>query len=174
MITDSQLEKGLKDFYAAERQGEQGPDCPTQLELSDYLEKRLNSDREERVLEHISACARCLSLIELARRAEQQQMVFPAPSPQMVNRAKKTASAASVKKGSQYKWLMFAAAPFALSFVFPRYFWQFLIATVILGLKWVFDTAASRTLIMVYEAWRGKDRDFFQKDQPRNFQNHNL
>lgn len=175
MITDNQLEKSLKDFYAARPPVHIGQqDCPSQLELNDYLEQRLSLPLQEGVMEHISACPHCFSLIELARKAEKERLVFPAPSSSMLSRAKKVASAASLKKGAQYKWLIFTAVPFALSFVFPRYFWQFLIATVILGLKWVFDTATSRTLIMVYEAWRGKDRDSFHKDMPRNFQNHNL
>jgi hypothetical protein len=45
-------------------------------------------------------------------------------------------------------------ASFALSFVFPRYFLQFLVATILLGAKWIIDAKNTRMLVMIYEAWR--------------------
>ena len=44
------------------------------------------------------------------------------------------------------------AGSFALSFVFRRYFMQFLVVTVLAGVKWVVEMRASKTQIMIYRA----------------------
>ncbi|MFH1245904.1 MAG: hypothetical protein V1662_05390 [Candidatus Omnitrophota bacterium] len=167
MVRENDFEKNLHNFYAEKRFHpiEKRQDCPTQLELMDYLEKRLSLSKREQIIDHISGCQGCLSMVELAQRAENEPPVFSASPARMVTRAKKLALPVSCRRGSQYKWLILAVVPFALSFIFPRYFLQFLIAAVILGLKWVFDTAASRTLIMVYDAWRSKDKDSLPKER---------
>ena len=64
---------------------------------------------------------------------------------------------------SKYKWQVFASISFILSFIFTRYFLQFLILAVIFSIKWIFDTGSTRTLIMIYEAWRKKDRGSAQR-----------
>ena len=51
-------------------------------------------------------------------------------------------------------WLFGAIAAFLLSFFVPRYFVQFLVATILLGAKWIFESVNARILIMIYEAWQ--------------------
>ncbi|MFA5255328.1 MAG: hypothetical protein WC419_01350, partial [Candidatus Omnitrophota bacterium] len=41
-----------------------------------------------------------------------------------------------------------------LSFVFQRFFLQFLTATLLLGVKWITDAKSTKMLIMIYEAWK--------------------
>jgi len=52
------------------------------------------------------------------------------------------------------KWLISSITAFALSFAFPPVFLQFLLAAGILGGKWIFDSENTKTLIMIYNAWK--------------------
>jgi hypothetical protein len=64
----------------------------------------------------------------------------------------------SMKKINIY--LVFAIMTFALSFLVPRYFAQFLVATLLLGVKWVADSKTTKMLVMIYEAWKdGREKD---------------
>ena len=51
-------------------------------------------------------------------------------------------------------WFILCMASFIASFFAPRHFLQFLVISIIFGLKWVFDKETTRTLIMVYNAWK--------------------
>lgn len=51
-------------------------------------------------------------------------------------------------------FLIMAVICFLSSFIFSRFFLQFLTATIILGIKWIVDSKSSRMLIMIYEAWK--------------------
>lgn len=135
--------------------------CPTELELSDFLEKRLNQEKENLLLEHIANCSHCLALLELGQRAKEKREF--GISPEMIMRAKKLAKSNYPKRMANFKWPILALISFILSFVVAKYFMQFLILAVIFSLKWVFDTASTRTLIMVYQAWRRKDKDTAQR-----------
>ena len=81
----------------------------------------------------------------------------------MLNRAKGLARKSQAKGISGYKWPILALLSFVLSFVFTRYFVQFLALAVIFSLKWIFDTGSTRTLIMIYQAWRKKDNSSAQR-----------
>jgi len=57
-------------------------------------------------------------------------------------------------------FLLMAVICFLSSFIFSRFFLQFLTATTILGIKWIVDSKSSRMLITIYEAWkRGGERE---------------
>jgi hypothetical protein len=68
-------------------------------------------------------------------------------------------------------WLIGAAIAFALSFVFSRYFLQFLILTLLLGIKWIASSGGSKNVIMIYEALRHREKesDGNQREQTRRF-----
>jgi hypothetical protein len=51
-------------------------------------------------------------------------------------------------------YLVLAVTAFALSFIMPQYFLQMLVATLLLGLKWVVDSKTTKMLIMIHEAWK--------------------
>jgi hypothetical protein len=53
-------------------------------------------------------------------------------------------------------YLIFAAISFLLSFIVPRFFLQFLVATLLLGAKWVADSKSTKMLIMIHEAWKNE------------------
>ncbi len=149
--------------------------CPSESELSDYLEDRLSQESRDALLEHIADCPHCLSLLELAQGAKEQASSMPTPT--MIKRAKNLAQQETKKKTLvfKYKWAISAGISFALSFILTRYFIQFLTLAVIFSLKWIFDTGSTRTLVMIYQAWRKKDsgtvqriiQDFQDKTIPR-------
>lgn len=174
---------------------ERSNDCPSEASLSDYLDRSLTRQQDEKISHHVATCLYCLEQLDQAQRASRARVGRrgPGPSERVIQRAKGIAIRADrqmegricpycrrvlptlfgdpsrlrrrkvgkrhfiwLKKGS---WLVGALLTFALSFVFPRYFLQFLILTAILGGKWIFDTASTRTLIMIYDAWRRRDRE---------------
>lgn len=49
-------------------------------------------------------------------------------------------------------WLAGMLVSFLLSFVFGRFFLQFLAATLLFGVKWIVDQKAMRTQILIYKA----------------------
>jgi hypothetical protein len=51
-------------------------------------------------------------------------------------------------------YLALAIISFILSFAVPRYFVQLLVATLLLGVKWVADSKSAKMLVMIYEAWK--------------------
>lgn len=140
-------------------------DCPSELELSDYLENRLSREKEDSLLEHIAKCPHCLSLLELAQReaTKTKEKAQDKPTPAMIMRARNIMQKKPVKTIFAYKWQALAFMSFILSFAFTRYFLQFLVLAVIFSLKWIFDAGSTRTLIMIYEAWRKKDKGTAQR-----------
>lgn len=169
---DRLIKKHLKGEMSNIKNQTPDQNCPSELELSDYLENRLNQEKESLLLEHTADCPHCLSLLEIAQQAKGKGE--DTPRPEMIIRAKnivqkRSNPPATDKEGRTgktifyYKWQIFAFVSFILSFILTRYFLQFLILAVIFSLKWVFDTGSTRTLIMIYEAWRKKDKGTAQK-----------
>ena len=156
----------IKKHLEAKMSDIEGPslyqNCPSELELSDYLEGELTQEKENLLLEHIAGCRRCLSLLELARESAKEKAI-DMPSLEMLKRAKGIVPEKPKKGILNYKWQILAAVSFLFSFILTRYFLQFLTLAVIFSLKWVFDTGTTRTLIMIYEAWRKKDKGTAQR-----------
>ncbi len=59
---------------------------------------------------------------------------------------------AADQKWVNLAWMLLMAISFFLSFVFRRYFVQFLVITVLAGVKWIVEMRASKTQIMIYRA----------------------
>jgi len=51
-------------------------------------------------------------------------------------------------------FLFGAIISFIASFFVPKYFFQCLVVTLILGMRWAFESEGGRTLIMVLDSWR--------------------
>ena len=51
-------------------------------------------------------------------------------------------------------YLILAIAAFTLSFITGRYFLQLLVATLLLGAKWITDSKTTKMLVMIHEAWK--------------------
>lgn len=110
---------------------------PTEVELADYLTKRLSGTDREIVENHIAGCNECLESVVSAHESV---------------KGFKKRKATFMKKLNVY--LILAVISFLLSFAVPKYFIQFLVATLLLGIKWIVDAKSTKMLIMIYEAWK--------------------
>lgn len=63
----------------------------------------------------------------------------------------------SLQRAWSWAWAAAAALSFALSFAFPARFMQFLVLTLLFGVKWVVDLRAQKTQILVYKALAAED-----------------
>ncbi len=116
---------------------------PKEAELADYLSKALSGKDRERIEDHIAQCDECLDSVVSAYES--------------VKTFKKR-KANIMKKMNIY--LILAILAFILSFAMPRFFLQFLTATLLLGIKWVADSKSTKMLVMIYEAWkRGGEKE---------------
>ena len=116
---------------------------PSETELADYLSDSLSAEERGRLENHIAACEECLERIVSAHE-----------SVKMFKKRKVNI----MKKINLY--LVLALVSFVLSFTVPRYFVQFLVATLLLGIKWIVDSKSTKMLIMIYEAWkRGGEKE---------------
>lgn len=112
--------------------------CPDEATLSSYLDGTLKADSRASLEEHISLCEDCLVNIVSA-----YESVAAFKDKRKENFMKKI------------NWYFIAMAiSFVLSFIFPRYFLQLLVATIIFATKWIIDAKNARILVMIHEAWR--------------------
>ena len=122
---------------------------PTELELADYLDNRLEAQKRSEIEEHLAVCAECLDTVVTAHEAVSDTGEKP---------AKKKGSKNFMKKINIY--LMLAILSFALSFSVSQYFVQFLVATLLFGIKWIVDAKTTKMLVMIYDAWKtGGDKE---------------
>ena len=117
--------------------------CLREVELNDYLSGVLPEKRKTEIETHLAGCDGCLEKIVFAYEAVRD---FNETTSKGVNKMKP-----SWKKNL---WLFGAVVAFTLSFLVPRYFVQLLVATILMGVKWIFDTVNARILIMIYDAWK--------------------
>ena len=123
-------------------------ECLDEKRLSSYLDQALSVGERNKIEEHISRCNRCLDLLLVAYEAQKTPKRRLAALKQKV---KTRLGLRTTKKRSELKWLVAALFLFALSFLFKRYFLQFLMAAVILGFKWVMEGEGARRAIMIFK-----------------------
>lgn len=109
---------------------------PTEAEMADWLNNSLSGNEKENLVDHLATCRDCL---EKAVSAYESVKLFKRKAKPM-------------KKINLY--LVLAVVSFLFSFTMPRYFIQFLVATLIFGIKWIVDSKSTKMLIMIYEAWK--------------------
>jgi len=117
--------------------------CLSAADLNDYLSGALSAEKKAEVEKHLDDCSACLEKMVFAYETVKE---FNGSGKKEVRNMKTTAK--------RNLWLLGAIIAFALSFFVQRYFAQFLIATVLLGAKWIFESANARILIMIYDAWK--------------------
>jgi len=122
--------------------------CPNERELSSYLDSTLSGAERERIEAHVSNCGRCLDLLTLAHEAGSGSWECPEP---LKEKIKKMLGIRGRKSRAELKWLFGTIIMLALSFVFKRYFLQFLTASLILGFKWGVSSEAARRTIMIFK-----------------------
>ena len=130
--------------------------CPSEENLSEYLSGTL-SDTDRIFLEqHLANCQACRTLIAEAHSIARKSAG---------NKIQKLFHA--LKPGAL--WLTACIFSLALSFVFSKYFIQFLTAALLLGIKWIIDSKTTKTLITIHktlksDAATNKDETFINKN----------
>jgi len=161
------IKKYLEEKFSANRPN-RGESCPNQQTLLDYVTDNLGQSRRQDIEKHLAKCGFCLNQISTAYNAlkKSKQKSFP-PLPE--NILNKTKSYLGIKEDKQKKplkkiarkRLLLAATIifFILSFLIPKYFLQFLVGALILGIRWSFESESGKTLIMVLDSWRRHSHD---------------
>ncbi len=170
-ITDRLIKKYLADKGAV-AESRSSKDCPSEAKLNAYLEGSIVKAESEKITQHISQCLFCLDSIEQADRQD-MSIREGGPSRETVRRA--VAIAKKQHLGNHYQrlkkhlWLIGAIAGFGLSFVFSRYFLQFLILALILGIKWAIATTTNtKSMIMIYDFWHKHHPHHPREDQKKH------
>lgn len=116
---------------------------PTELELSAVMSGELSGPEKAKLLDHVACCEDCLKAVVSAHES--------------VNSFNEKNGNRKIKGPFMKKiniYLAGAVITFSLSFIMPRFFIQFLVATMLFGIKWIVDSKSTRMLIMIYEAWK--------------------
>jgi len=158
------IEEYLKNYLKKDLSNiERTSQCLDAEALLDYLGHKLDSRERKDVEEHLSQCNFCLSQLNLSFEAKKSNIrniggKVPAG---LVNKAKallKNDKNANHRGGARRmrKNLFLAGAIifFIISFLLPKYFMQCLVVTLVLGIRWAFESENGRTLIMVLDSWR--------------------
>lgn len=137
--------------------------CPDEATLSAYLSGALEGSKSQGIEEHVAACHFCLENIRAAYLGDKlyKEGKLPDSTRELINKAKGIAKLKTHSKRLKNNlWLLVTILAFGLSFMFPRYFVQFLVAALILGLKWVSESESVRMLIMALDSRRHlRDKD---------------
>ncbi|MGB2600302.1 MAG: zf-HC2 domain-containing protein [Candidatus Omnitrophota bacterium] len=134
--------------------------CPQEEILSEYLCGHLPPEDKNAVEEHIAGCNSCRELLSDAYE------IISKPD---LNQTRRKV----MNWIKSNPWFFTSVTAFTFSFVFPRYFLQFLAAGLLAGAKWIIDAKTTKMLIMIYEAWKHGDKDTTDKVLSR-FKSHKL
>lgn len=137
--------------------------CLDDKTLSSYLDKKLSDAERQNIEAHISECNHCLELLLVAYEA---QHGFKKPPPLLKEKIRKKLGLSQKKKQQELKWLFSALALFILSFVFRRFFLQFLVAAGILGFKWVMEGEGAKRVIMIFKDMQKEEKKVERKSTP--------
>ncbi len=116
---------------------------PSENDIAGYMARSLSAAQMKQVEKHIAGCDECLAAVVSAYESAGR-------SGSKVPFKKKAGDV--MKKLNIY--LILAILSFALSFIMPRHFIQLLVATLLLGIKWIVDAKSTKMLVMIYEAWK--------------------
>ena len=118
-------------------------DHPTDVALADYLDRLLTSGERKAIEAHLAVCDDCLA-----------KTVCAYESVKTFNKNIRSNKRKAKYMGKMNLYLILAIVSFVLSFIVPRFFLQFLAATLLLGIKWVADSKTTKMLVMIHEAWK--------------------
>ena len=114
--------------------------CISDTQVNDYLTGSLSAEKKAEIESHVADCKACL-----------EKVVFAYETVEEFNKKGKKPMK---KERKNNLWLYGAILAFILSFPLQRYFMQLLVATILMGGKWIFDSMNARILITIYEAWK--------------------
>ncbi|MGB2630974.1 MAG: zf-HC2 domain-containing protein [Candidatus Omnitrophota bacterium] len=125
--------------------------CLSEEILSEYLAGVLPEEDRGWVEGHIAECTRCRKLL-----AESHEVLKKRDIEDIFRKI------FNIVKNNL--WFAGAMSALALSFVFPKYFLQFLVACLLMGAKWIMDTKNAKMLVMIYDAWKRERRCYHGKE----------
>jgi len=128
--------------------------CPDEVVLSSYLDEGLSAVEHGRIEQHVAGCARCLDLLVVAYESGRGARKCPRV---LQNKIKARFGLRQRKATPGLKWLFASIALLLLSFVFKKYFLQFLIVAAILGFKWVMEGEGARKVVMIFKGMREEE-----------------
>ncbi|MDD5681144.1 MAG: hypothetical protein PHI59_07875 [Candidatus Omnitrophica bacterium] len=167
-MKDKNLDAILKTYFTKKiALPEKSGDCPSAEALAQYVLGTPSVGELYDIGNHIKSCKSCAELVEgaLLYSAYGKDMKLENVPAKVKNTAKSlNPDYRQRERGimgyfKKNLWLLLSLASFTASFFTPRHFLQFLILTILFGLKWVFNKETTRTLIMVYNAWKKHDKD---------------
>lgn len=138
--------------------------CLDEKRLSSYLDEELSDAGLRDIEEHISQCNHCLDLLLVAYEARGAKEKCPALLKQKIREG---FGLKQNKPQGGLKWLFGAIIFFALSFMFRKFFMQFLAASLILGFKWVMAGEAARRAIMIFKKIPSEGKKVERKSSSR-------
>jgi len=144
--------------------------CLDEQALMDYFSHKLGPEACQNIESHLADCGFCLSQLSLIleaydihKRGKGEKV--PEESIQKAKALLKDNQGIGHNKMNRKRrikknlFLLGAIIFFVISFLVPRYFLQFLVVTLILGMRWAFESEGGRTLIMVIDSWRRRSHD---------------
>jgi len=138
--------------------------CLSEQVLLDYFQHKLGPEDSQGIENHLTNCGFCLSQLNLifeARDIYKRGQGEKVPV-EVIQRAKALVNVGAGLVPARIKGRLFLAGAIVFliaSFFIPRYFFQFLVVTLILGMRWAFESKGGRTLIMVLDSWRRHSHD---------------
>jgi len=140
--------------------------CLSEERLSAYLDEAMSLSAKELqgIEEHVAGCSRCLEFLLVAHEAARRGMGGRADKcPALLKKKiKERLGLKGARRTSrpEAKWLFGAMVLFGLSFVFKRYFLQFLIGAAVLGFKWAMEGEGARRVVMIFKGMKGDEKKF--------------
>ena len=147
---------------------------PSSADLNRYLQDELEGPELERMLVFLRGSVEGQALVTRARRLMESESGWENEkvAPESLSRAKSLMRGPSQstqcphcgksitpfkrslgpQKWTNLAWFLLALGGFLLSFVFRHYFIQFLVVTVLAGVKAIVEMRATRTQILIYKA----------------------
>lgn len=116
--------------------------CPAEDLLSNYLIGALDEAQHQEVERHLADCPYCIYRIAEAYEVLNESKIKLIK--EFFMGARKNINL----------WLIGCVIMFLLSFLIQRYFIQFLVGAILLGIKWIVDNKNTKMLIMIYDAWK--------------------
>lgn len=166
-MEEEKLNDMLKAYFSRRQEvPKKSPSCPPIETLGKYASGTLKPDELYNISNHVKSCKFCNELMEGALLySAYEKQVNVGTVPHKVRERAKSLNPVHKTKGRKIMdylkrniWFVFSLTSLIASFFISRYFLQFLILAVIFGLKWVFNKQSTRTLIMIYNAWKRHDR----------------
>ena len=191
--TDEWIRDYLKEKRLQKLGGREKPGWPDADDFYRYLTEELRGGELERMLGYLAANAWAQELVIEAREQWARGASEKKAPEDLVRAAKSLIGALGRPAGrnipaapcphcgkliTPFKkppealrwnalWLAGAVASFALSFVFKKYFIQWLVVTLVCAFRWTLERRALKTQILIYKALSDTERDRLHQHSSR-------